>query len=449
MLHGNAGKAFYKFAKFREVTEMKKLILRLVAAGTACTAVACFCACSSGGDETGSAGGAIYYTVMFDSRGGSEVESARVLAGNPAPRLETPVREGYFLTGWYEDPAATDDEWHFDTDRVTSNITLYAGWELSGTAEATASLVYERYGDGYAVTDVGEETEIVIPAEYEGLPVVAIRDEYGNGVFSGKAITSVTVPDSVTEIARNAFYNCAALAEINIGAGSALATIGGRAFSGCSSLEEVYIPASVISIGDSAFNNCGSISFTVAENNAAYRSPNGHLVERGTNTLLRGGRSGDIPNGVEVIAQAAFRYAQVTQISVPASVREIGNYAFDYNENLEYISVDEGNDCYSSADGVLYNAERTELIFAPEGLQGEIALPVTLSAIPSFAFDGRTGLTGVYIANENLESIGSFAFRGCGLEIRFAGTREAWDAIPKNQVWNTGAQLTYVCEAQA
>ena len=43
--------------------------------------------------------------------------------------------------------------------------------------------------------------------------------------------------------------------------------------------------------------------------------------------------------------------------------------------------------------GVLYNKAFTELIYAPENLSGEIALPQSLSALPMFAFDGRSALT--------------------------------------------------------
>ena len=291
-----------------------------------CAAVLCFAACSpSGGTNFGPE---VYYTVTFDAHGGSAVESQRVRSGNVVTRPETPVREGYYLTGWYEDPAAAD-EWDFDTERVTADITLYAGWELSGSTQPTASLVYERYGDGYAVTDVGEETEIVIPAEYEGLPVVAIQGQYGTGAFARTAITSVVIPDSITEIANNSFYNCSDLVSVRIGQNSALESIGRNAFSGCRALTAITIPAGVTSIGDSAFNNCGAVSFTVAAGNAAYRSEGGHLIESATDTLIRGGQNGNVPNGVRAIADAAFRQgAAVTELVIPASVREIGNYIF-------------------------------------------------------------------------------------------------------------------------
>lgn len=177
------------------------------------------------------------------------------------------------------------------------------------------------------MTGVGDETVVVIPSEYEGLPVVAIRRQYGTGAFARSAMTSVVIPDSITEIGNNSFYNCTQLTSVQIGSGSALASIGRNAFSGCRTLAEMYIPASATSIGDSAFNNCGSVNFTVADGNAAYRSENGHLIERATNTLLRAGQSGVIPEGVQIIADFAFsRSVSVTELYIPSSVTEIGNY---------------------------------------------------------------------------------------------------------------------------
>lgn len=199
--------------------------------------------------------------------------------------------------------------------------------DIPDDTEATQSLTYERYEEGYAVTGVGDETVVVIPSEYEGLPVVAIRGQYGTGAFARSAMTSVVIPDSITEIGNNSFYNCTQLTSVQIGSGSALASIGRNAFSGCRSLAEMYIPASVASIGDSAFNNCGSVNFTVADGNAAYRSENEHLIERATNTLLRAGQSGVIPEGVQIVADFAFsRSVSVTELYIPSSVTEIGNY---------------------------------------------------------------------------------------------------------------------------
>ncbi len=284
---------------------------------------------NSDGGEQSSDGGSneVYYTVTFDSQGGSEVESQSVLSGNPARRPDTPTREGYSLTGWFTD-VASENQWDFYTDRVTGNITLYAGWQAEDVVTPTESLLYERDGDTYIVTGIGDETAVVIPAEYNGLPVVAIRGEYGTGAFARTGIVSVVIPDSITEIGQNTFNNCSQLVSVRINITSSLTTIGRNAFSGCSLLESIYIPAGVTEIGDSAFNNCGSLeSVTVADGNGVYRSENGHLIESDSNTLIRGGYNNVIPDSVTAIAQAAFRRsAGITQLYIPLTVTTIGNY---------------------------------------------------------------------------------------------------------------------------
>lgn len=200
--------------------------------------------------------------------------------------------------------------------------------ETPSVAEATASLTYEKNGNAYTVTGVTEDVEhIVIPAEYQGLPVTAIGESAFAYSRHNAAIVSVVIPDSVTTIERNAFYNRSEMTTVQIGKDSKLAVLGNNAFSGNHSLKEFYIPASLAGIGDSVFNNDGSIRFTVAEENRVYRSENGHLIERATNTLIRGGQSNVIPDGVTAIAPAAFRKATaITELYIPQSVASIANY---------------------------------------------------------------------------------------------------------------------------
>lgn len=270
------------------------------------------------------------YTVTFDSRCGTAVDSQQVRAGNLVRRPDAPMHAGYYLNGWYTDEEATEDAWDFDTDRVTGNMTLYAGWTLQSDLTPTASLVYELNGegDGYTVTGVGEETQIVIPAEYNGLPVTAIQGQYGTGAFARSAVTVVYIPDSIEVIGQNTFNNCAELTSVVISAGSTLSAIGNNAFSGCSSLQSFYLPAGVESIGNNAFNNCGDLEqFTVADGNTAYRAENGHLIENATNTLIRAGHNAIVPESVTLIAQAAFRRTDgIAELYIPVSVTSIGNY---------------------------------------------------------------------------------------------------------------------------
>ena len=80
----------------------------------------------------------------------------------------------------------------------------------------------------------------------------------GGAAFSGcSSLTSVIIPNSVTTIGGDAFYDCSSLTSVTIP--NSVTTIGGWAFSDCSSLTSVTIPNSVMTIGDWAFSGCSSL----------------------------------------------------------------------------------------------------------------------------------------------------------------------------------------------
>ena len=315
------------------------------------------------------------YTVTFDSQGGSAVASQTVIEGNPVKRPQVPTREGYFLNGWYTSSATTaDTEWHFDIDRVKSDMTLYAGWTVKTSQEATTSLVFVQEGNEYTVIGMtGEETVLVIPAEHNGLPVTKIQGEYGTGAFARKAIKSVTIPDSIEDIGQNSFNNCSALTTVNIGTASHLKKIGNNAFSGNSSLKEIYLPIGMTELGNSVFNNCGAIErFVVADGNTAYSSPNGHLVENATNTLIRGANNVEIPDGVEIIASAAFRKSTIAKLEISASVTSIENYIIQDSAVEEIIYRGTEQEWQAIEKAKLWNMGKTEIEVKFEPMHEEI-----------------------------------------------------------------------------
>lgn len=67
------------------------------------------------------------YTVTFDSRGGSDIGNATVMAGDPIQMIPTPVMRGFKFLGWYKDEDCSE-AWNFVTDKVLCDITLYAKW---------------------------------------------------------------------------------------------------------------------------------------------------------------------------------------------------------------------------------------------------------------------------------------------------------------------------------
>lgn len=162
-----------------------------------------------------------------------------------------------------------------------SNLTIQSGnpavqdaanaplFDFEFTLDNTAAIVTNYKYNGAAA-------DVTIPSRYQGKPVTTI----GHAAFFNSAVTSVTIPDSVTSISDDAFVNCPQLTNISIPNSvtfigfnafssctrlksitlpSSLSSISGALFSGCSQLTTIHIPVSVTSIGNNAFADCPSL----------------------------------------------------------------------------------------------------------------------------------------------------------------------------------------------
>lgn len=95
----------------------------------------------------------------------------------------------------------------------------------------------------------GDETELNIPSEIEGITVTSV----GGDFWFCDGLTSVTIPDSVTNIGNHAFGGCPSLTSVTIP--DSVTSIGEWAFSYCSILTNITIPDSVTRIDSFVFNN--------------------------------------------------------------------------------------------------------------------------------------------------------------------------------------------------
>lgn len=99
----------------------------------------------------------------------------------------------------------------------------------------------------------GTAADVTIPSHYKGKPVTMID----HAAFHDSAVTSVTIPDSVTSIPDYAFAFCSQLTNISIP--NSVTFIGFSAFNSCTSLKSITLPSSLSTIQSSAFFNCGNL----------------------------------------------------------------------------------------------------------------------------------------------------------------------------------------------
>ena len=73
------------------------------------------------------------YSVLFNSQGGSTVTKiSNIISGTSITEPAAPTRSGYTFNGWYKESGCIN-KWKFDTDIVTHNVILYAGWTSNTT----------------------------------------------------------------------------------------------------------------------------------------------------------------------------------------------------------------------------------------------------------------------------------------------------------------------------
>lgn len=110
---------------------------------------------------------------------------------------------------------------------------------------------------------------------------------------------------------------------------------------------------------------------------------------------------------------AFFRRESLTSVTISDGVTKIGDLAFEGCASLESISIAENNPSYSSVGGVLFNKDKSKLIYYPVGIKNiSYTIPDSVTTIGSGAFSHCTSLESVTIP-DGVIMIGDYAFEGC------------------------------------
>ena len=179
------------------------------------------------------------------------------------------------------------------------------------------------------------------------------------GAIIDSPLVEIIIPDTVTTIEANAFYYCNNLVKVNI-------------------------HDKVKTIGNDAFNNCKSLT------------------------------SIDIPDSVTNLGTEAFAYTGLTSVTMPPKLTQYGFGFFAGCASLTEIKVAEGDNNFSTEDGVLYSKDGKSLYQYPLGKTGtSFEIPATVTEIKGYAFYGCK-FTSITIPDA-VTQIGNYAFSNSSL----------------------------------
>ncbi len=140
--------------------------------------------------------------------------------------------------------------------------------------------------------------------------------------YDHKNISSVQMPESITEIGQYAFYQCSNLCKIEIPENVVKIDIG--VFESCEALQSVVIPDNVEAIGDYAFSKCNSLQKVVIGKSVKTIDYSAFYYCNILSDLTLG-------NSVETIGSTAFYDCNLKTLTIPSSVKSIGSNAFSRN----------------------------------------------------------------------------------------------------------------------
>lgn len=222
-----------------------------------------------------------------------------------------------------------------------------------------SDFAYTTENGEVTITDyTGTREHVLIPSEIGGFPVTALADK----AFYEKHVTTVVVPDSVTEI-------------------------GDLCFSGDNYLVSLTLPDGLAELSYGALESCYSLM------------------------------DFDLPKGLKTIGAGALQSIfYLTHLTIPAGVTDIEQMNFLMMHGLEEVSVAEGSTSftYDAENGLLMTADKARLLhcFFHLAPQKEIILPEGMKTIDPFAFHYDVTVEKIVLP-EGTETIGLLAFGIC------------------------------------
>lgn len=238
--------------------------------------------------------------------------------------------EGHKFGEWKYSVAPTETE--EGTKYRVCSVCDYIEHAVAHPTGTVSKLKFTISNDGkyYSVEALNKDISgaIVIPDYYEDLPVKKVV----TGGFSHcTEVTSIYIGDNITSFGDYNFGNMTKLLTARIGNGIT------------SSLSFIDHRNDYPFVGGS-FHNCPSlVSFEVDSKNTGLSVINGALYTKDQKRLILVPAATNltftVPSTVNIIGPAAFAYTNISNVTIPTSVTEVGNYGFAYCTKLEAVTL--------------------------------------------------------------------------------------------------------------
>lgn len=257
---------------------------------------------------------------------------------------------------------------------------------------------------------LGEDSIVIVPSSIGGYPVIQI----GEGCFRGSSLSEVTLPQSVMSIDDAAFSDCSSLQRISM---PGVEQIGKAAFSGCTLLNSIDLPQTLCTLDEECFKACTALgrvilpkkikmlpSSAFADCTAIHEiTLNSSLTTIGNAAFMNCSALTviQLPSSLTAIASNAFaNCAALRSIRIPESVSRIGSYAFDNCSKLKDIVF--SSLCCDFGDGA----------FCGCAALVSISLPDTNGVIPMRCFERCSSLKQIKLP-VSTKKVEAYAFADC------------------------------------
>lgn len=216
---------------------------------------------------------------------------------------------------------------------------------LCGDEIVSHGLAYTLSTDGtYAVSGLGTCTDAVvsIPSKHENVLVTSIADmAFSNSL----GVTSIFVPASVKTIGKSAFYGCTKLATVIFGSNSQLTSIGAQAFYQCRSLDGIQLPSGVERLVSKVFYGCESLTSIAIPSSAVSVAGSAFFgcTKLASVTFAQGCK-------VTRIGDNAFAGTGLASFVIPKSVTTIGRGIFADCTKIQSVQFEDAENWFITRD---------------------------------------------------------------------------------------------------